>query len=168
MRVQVTQISQITQILTCSVLDFANFDLFGLEFRKSSSLFFLVPTDFTDAHRFLTYSVISETGGCLWVLMGANPPGVQADLQSAFKKCPDLFGLCGFAIRSKQECCCWIRAHNPSFFFEKDGIFTFSSFKALGGVPDMVFLKMGGKNGKNRIYHLNNKIYPLHCTNATP
>ena len=60
--------------------DYADFDLLGLGFRKSSSLFFLVPTDFTDAHRFLTYSVISETGGCLWVLMGANPPGVQADL----------------------------------------------------------------------------------------
>ena len=32
----------------------------------------------------------------------------------------------------------------------------------------MVFQKMGGKNGKNRIYHLNNKIYPSRCTNATP
>ena len=36
--------------------DYADFDLLGLGFRKSSSLFFLVPTDFTDAHRFLTYS----------------------------------------------------------------------------------------------------------------
>ena len=91
-----------------------------------SQIFFTV---FSSSHRFhrctpifdlfLTYSVISETGGCLWVLMGANPPGVQADLQSAFKKCPDLFGICGFAIRSRQECCCWIRAHSPSSFFEK-------------------------------------------------
>ena len=56
----------------------------------------------------------------------------------------------------------------PRLSLEKDGIFTFSAFKALGGVPDMVFLKMGGKNGKNRIYHLNNKIYPSHCSNATP
>ena len=63
--------SQITQIL----------DLLGLEFRKSSSLIFLFPTDFTDTHRLLTY-------------------GVQADLQSAFKKCPNLFGICGFAIIS--------------------------------------------------------------------
>ena len=36
--------------------DYADFDLLGLEFRKFSSLFFLGPTDFTDAHRFLTYS----------------------------------------------------------------------------------------------------------------
>ena len=143
-----------------------------LEFRKSSSLFFLVPTDFTDAHRFLTYSWPIRSFrrpevacGCSW---GRTRQASRRICNPPSKKCPNLFGICGFAIRSKQECCCWIRAHNPSFFFEKDGIFTFSSFKALGGVPDMVFLKMGGKNGKNRIYHLNNKIYPLHCTNATP
>ena len=75
-------------------------DLLGLEFRKSSSLIFLFPTDFTDTHRLLIY-------------------GVQADLQSAFKKCPDLFGICGFAIRSKQECCCWIRAHSPRLSLKK-------------------------------------------------
>ena len=40
--------SLITQIL----------DLLGLEFRKSSSLIFLFPTDFTDTHRLLTYSVL--------------------------------------------------------------------------------------------------------------
>ena len=56
----------------------------------------------------------------------------------------------------------------PRLSLGKDGIFTFSPFKAFGGVPDMVFLKMGGKNGKNRIYHLNHKIYPSHCSKATP
>ena len=33
----------------------------------------------------------------------AHPPlGVPADLQSAVKKCPNLFMLCGFAIPSNQ------------------------------------------------------------------
>ena len=31
------------------------------------------------------------------------PPGVPADLKSAVKKCPNLFRICGFEIRSKQE-----------------------------------------------------------------
>ena len=38
--------------------DYADLDLYGLEFRKSSSLIFLFPTDFTDTHRLLTYSVL--------------------------------------------------------------------------------------------------------------
>ena len=40
---------------------------------------------------------------------GAYPLGVPPDLQSGVKKCPNLFRLCGFAIRSKGECfpfCC--------------------------------------------------------------
>ena len=86
------------------------------------------------------------------MLMGANPPGVQADLQSAASK----NAVAGLGITT------------PRFSLEKDRIFTFSPFMALVGVPAMVFLKMGGKNGKNRIYHLNNKIYPLHCSKATP
>ena len=34
----------------------------------------------------------------------ASPPGVPPDLQSGVKKCPNLLMLCGFAIRSKEEC----------------------------------------------------------------
>ena len=84
------------------------------EDNPAGSLIFLFPTDFTDTHRLLTY-------------------GVQADLQSAFKKCPNLFGLCGFAIRSRQECCCWIRAHNPSSFFEKRrNLYIFGFLGSLG------------------------------------
>ena len=30
------------------------------------------------------------------------PPGVPPDLQSGVKKCPNLFMICGFAIRSNQ------------------------------------------------------------------
>ena len=30
------------------------------------------------------------------------PSGVPADLKSAVKKCPNLFRICGFEIRSKQ------------------------------------------------------------------
>ena len=33
-----------------------------------------------------------------------NPPGVPPDLQSGVKKCPNLFMLCGFGIRSKRVC----------------------------------------------------------------
>ena len=35
--------------------------------------------------------------------------GVSPDLQSGVKKCPNLFRLCGFAIRSKEVCFffCW-------------------------------------------------------------
>ena len=83
------------------------------EDNPAGSLIFLFPTDFTDTHRLLTY-------------------GVQADLQSAFKKCPNQFGICGFAIRSRQECCCWIRDHTPSSFFEKRRnlyIFAFLDFR---------------------------------------
>ena len=32
------------------------------------------------------------------------PPGVPADLKSAVKKCPNLFRICGFEIRSNQDC----------------------------------------------------------------
>ena len=37
------------------------------------------------------------------------PSGVPPDLESGVKKCPNLFRLCGFAIRSKGECFpfCW-------------------------------------------------------------
>ena len=34
----------------------------------------------------------------------ASPLGVPPDLQSGVKKCPNLLMLCGFAIRSKEEC----------------------------------------------------------------
>ena len=61
------------------------------------------------------------------------PPGVQADLQSAFKKCPNLFGICGFGIRSRQECCCWIRAHTPSsFFWKRRNLYIFAFLGSRG------------------------------------
>ena len=34
-------------------------------------------------------------------ILSSLPLGVPPDLQSGVKKCPNLFGLCGFAIRSK-------------------------------------------------------------------
>ena len=39
-----------------------------------------------------------------FLFKNASPPGVPPDLQSGVKKCPNLFRLCGFAIRSKGEC----------------------------------------------------------------
>ena len=36
--------------------------------------------------------------------LGARPVRRSADLQSGVKKCPNLLMLCGFEIRSKQEC----------------------------------------------------------------
>ena len=120
------------------------------EDNHAGSLIFLFPTDFTDTHRLLTY-------------------GVQADLQSAFKKnVPTYLEFADLQSAAGKNAVAGLGLTPPRLSLEKDGIFTFSSFKALGGVPDMVFLKMGGKNGKNRIYHLNNKIYPSHCSNATP
>ena len=88
-----------------------------------------------------------------------NPPS---------KNVPTYLGFADLKSAASKNAVAGLGLANPSSFFGKDGIFTFSPFKALGGVPDMVFLKMGGKNGKNRIYHLNNKIYPSHCSNATP
>ena len=47
----------------------------------------------------------------------ASPSGVPADLQSGVKKCPNLFRICGFAIRSKEYAFffCW-GIKNPPFF----------------------------------------------------
>ena len=40
----------------------------------------------------------------LFFFKNANPLGVPPDLQSGVKKCPNLFWLFGFAIRSKEVC----------------------------------------------------------------
>ena len=40
----------------------------------------------------------------LGVFQEVSPLGVPPDLQSGVKKCPNLLMLCGFGIRSKQEC----------------------------------------------------------------
>ena len=46
------------------------------------------------------------------------PSGVPPDLQSGVKKCPNLFSLCGFAIRSKGGCFsfCWGDYKSPGFY----------------------------------------------------
>ena len=49
--------------------------------------------------------------GQILLLPFTFPLGVPPDLESGVKKCPNLFRLCGFAIRSKGECIslllCW-------------------------------------------------------------
>ena len=48
-------------------------------------------------------------GSSFSFIKNASPLGVPPDLQSGVKKCPNIFRLCGFAIRSKGECFpfCW-------------------------------------------------------------
>ena len=47
----------------------------------------------------------------------------SADLQSAVKKCPNLFGLCGFVIRNKQECPYLILGDYKSPGFNRSNLF---------------------------------------------
>ena len=59
-------------------------------------------------------SAVTVGSGCvgqILLLSFTFPSGVPPDLESGVKKCPNLFRLCGFAIRSKGECfpflLCW-------------------------------------------------------------
>ena len=58
---------------------------------------------------------MSKTHPLLRFFKNASPLGVSPDLQSGVKKCPNLFRLCGFAIRSKGVCFsfCWGIANPP-------------------------------------------------------
>ena len=47
----------------------------------------------------------------------------SADLQSAVKKCPNHFGLCGFVIRNKQECPYLILGDYKSPGFNRSNLF---------------------------------------------
>ena len=57
--------------------------------------------------------------GQILLLSFTFPLGVPPDLESGVKKCPNLFRLCGFAIRSKGECIslllCWGDYKSPGF-----------------------------------------------------
>ena len=57
-------------------------------------------------------SAVTVGSGCvgqILLLSFTFPSGVPPDLESGVKKCPNLFRLCGFAIRSKGVCFpfCW-------------------------------------------------------------
>ena len=69
-------------------------------------------------------------------------PGVLPDLQSGIKKCPNLFRLCGFAIRSKGVCftLCW-GIVNPRF--NRSNLFFTADFKSAG-TPDGRRFKSAG------------------------
>ena len=61
-----------------------------------------------------------------------SPLGVPADLKSGVKKCPNLFRLCGFAIRSKEVCFsfCWGITNPP--VFNRSNLFLRRSCKSAG------------------------------------
>ena len=71
------------------------------------------------------------------------------DLESGVKKCPNLFRLCGFAIRSKGECFpfCWGITNPPvligrTFFtadFKSAGTPDGRRFKSAGNLSDIAF-----------------------------
>ena len=67
-------------------------------------------------------------------------PGVLPDLQSGIKKCPNLFRLCGFAIRSKGVCftLCW-GIVNPRF--NRSNLFFTADFKSAGTPGGFTLLK---------------------------
>ena len=61
---------------------------------------------------YLSLRPVTVGSGCvgqILLLSFTFPLGVPPDLESGVKKCPNLFRLCGFAIRSKGECfpLCW-------------------------------------------------------------
>ena len=63
---------------------------------------------------YLSLRPVTVGSGCvgqILLLPFIFPSGVPPDLESGVKKCPNLFRLCGFAIRSKGECIsfllCW-------------------------------------------------------------
>ena len=63
-------------------------------------------------------SAVTVGSGCvgqILLLSFTFPSGVPPDLESGVKKCPNLFRLCGFAIRSKGVCLsfCWGIANPP-------------------------------------------------------
>ena len=68
------------------------------------------------------------------------PLGVPPDLESGVKKCPNLFRLCGFAIRSKGECFpfCW-GITNPPVLIGRT--FFTADFKSAG-TPDGLYTTM--------------------------
>ena len=61
---------------------------------------------------YLSLRPVTVGSGCVGQILLLSfifPLGVPPDLESGVKKCPNLFRLCGFAIRSKGECisfCC--------------------------------------------------------------
>ena len=97
------------------------------------------PTDFTDLHRFRP---VRSMGWRRFF-----PLGVPPDLQSGVKKCPNLFRLCGFAIRSKGECfpflLCW-GITNPPVLIGRT--FFYGGFQIISGwkiILGMLLYKVG-------------------------
>ena len=88
-----------------------------------------------------------------------NPPS---------KNVPTYLGFADLESAAGKNAVAGLGLTPPRLSFGKDGIFTFSPFKALGGVPDMVLMKNGREEWKKQILPLNNKIYPSHWSNATP
>ena len=68
---------------------------------------------------YLSLRPMTVGSGCVGQILLLSfifPLGVPPDLESGVKKCPNLFRLCGFAIRSKGECfpfCCVGGITNP-------------------------------------------------------
>ena len=119
---------------TCFVLCHADlfFVLCHADFADDADLFFFTQSFLRRCRRsFLNFRLVCPTrlglgasslylslrpmtvgSGCvgqILLLSFTFPLGVPPDLESGVKKCPNLFRLCGFAIRSKGECFpfCW-------------------------------------------------------------
>ena len=77
-------------------------------------------------------------------------PGVLPDLQSGIKKCPNLFRLCGFVIRSKGVCftLCW-GIVNPRF--NRSNLFFTADFKSAGTPGGGALLTPPFFSGVNRL-----------------
>ena len=94
-------------------------------------------------------------------------PGVLPDLQSGIKKCPNLFRLCGFAIRSKGVCftLCW-GIVNPRF--NRSNLFFTADFKSAGTPGGGALLTPPFFSGVNRLtvnscfLHGHPRNYPLY------
>ena len=97
-------------------------------------------------------------------------PGVLPDLPSGIKKCPNLFRLCGFAIRSKGVCftLCW-GIVNPRFSYVE--LFFTAAFKSAGTPGGGALLTPPFFSGVNRLtvnrcfLHRHPDI--IHCTLLT-
>ena len=100
--------------------------------------------------------------GQILLLSFTFPLGVPPDLQSGVKKCPNLFRLCGFVIRSKGVCFpfCW-GITNPPVLIGRT--FFTADFKSAG-TPDGVWGKgVWGLLAKAQLFN----ICSVRCFDST-
>ena len=75
---------------------------------------------------YLSLRPVTVGSGCVGQILLLSfifPLGVPPDLESGVKKCPNLFRLCGFAIRSKGECISLLLGDYKSPGFNRSNLF---------------------------------------------